>query len=191
MKKFFCYGLLALFLMACSSLPTHEVEGRITAHETNKVMVETYWRLIGRLSMRNDRESWFTSVEWRHNQAEDYLILSTTLGGVVAKLRYASGVIVLLEPDKVERIISEQELESLLGYSPPIQHLKFWVRGIPSPMLSVQFDMAPVGVRRFLQDGWRVNLERFGAFDDGSLPGKMSISKAQVKIKIVVDQWLG
>tara|TARA_R110002096_G_scaffold416940_1_gene620333 strand:- start:534 stop:1115 length:582 start_codon:yes stop_codon:yes gene_type:complete len=191
-KNFFCYGVLALSLMACSSLPTreHEVEGQVTANEINKVMRETYWHLIGRLSMRNDRESWFTSLEWRHNQSDDFLILTTTLGGVVAKLRYAAGVITVLEPDKVERVISEQELGSLLGYSPPIQHLRFWVRGIPNPMLDAQFDLAPVGVRRFSQGGWYINLERFGAFNDGSLPGKMSISKEQIKIKIVVDKWL-
>lgn len=190
MKNFFCYALLVLSLMACSSLPTQQVVGRVTANDINKVMLEANWHLIGRLSIRNDRESWFTSLEWRHNQRDDFLILTTTLGGVVAKLRYTKGVVTLFEPDKVERIVSEHELESLLGYSPPIQHLRFWIRGIPSPMLDAQFDVAPVGVRRFLQDGWHVNLERFGIFSDDSLPAKMSISKEQVKIKIVVDKWL-
>ena len=161
-----------------------------TPHEVDK-LTKTRWHLLGRLSIRSQNESWLTSLDWQHNNAEDNLILSTSFGGVVAKLAYSAGSIVLSQAGQVEQLISEQELADILGYSPPVEHLKYWVRGVPSPELSAHIDLdAPSGVRQFLQDGWRVSLERFRVANDHLLPTKVSVTKEQIKIKLVVDQWL-
>lgn len=194
MTRSLCFGLLLSSLIACSSMPAlkHKVEplSQATTYEVDR-LTKTRWHLSGRLSIRSQKESWLTSLDWRHNKVEDQLVLSTSLGGVVAKLRYSVGSIVLSQADQVERRISELELAETLGYSPPVEHLKYWVRGVPNPALKVYLDPdAPSGVRRFLQDGWRVSLERFAAYNNHSLPTKVSLTKEQIKIKLVVDQWI-
>lgn len=193
MRWFFIYSVMALQLLACSSLQLvkTEINPQPTTDEIARILAVTNWRLLGRLSVRNTEESWLTKIEWRHTASIDDLTLSTSLGGVVARLSYLDDIIIVSKAGEQERVVSDREMESLIGYSPPLQHLKYWLRGVPNPTIDVQIDgNSPVTTRAFVQDGWRVTLERFNGFSDGTLPTKMSFTKGGLKMKLVVDEWL-
>ncbi|MEH6504616.1 MAG: lipoprotein insertase outer membrane protein LolB [Cycloclasticus sp.] len=184
---------MALQLLACSSLQLvkTEINPQPTAEEIAKILAVTNWHLLGRLSVRNTEESWLTKIEWRHTASVDDLTLSTSLGGVVARLSYLDNIIIVSKAGEQERVVPEREMESLMGYSPPLQHLKYWLRGVPNPMFDVQIDnKSPVTARVFEQDGWRVSLERFNDYSDGIWPTKMSFTKGGLRMKLVVDEWL-
>lgn len=193
MKRFFIYSVMALQLLACSSvqLVKTEINPQPTANEIAKILAVTNWHLLGRLSVRNTEESWLTKIEWRHASLVDEVTLSTSLGGVVAKLSYMDNIITISKAGEHERVVSEREMESLIGYSPPLPHLKYWLRGVPNPAVGAQINNeSPVSTRVFVQDGWRVNLERFIVFNERVLPTKMSFTKDGLKMKLVVDEWL-
>ena len=100
-------------------------------------------------------------------------------------------IITISKAGEHERVVSEREMESLIGYSPPLPHLKYWLRGVPNPAVGAQINNeSPVSTRVFVQDGWRVNLERFIVFNERVLPTKMSFTKDGLKMKLVVDEWL-
>jgi len=192
-KRLFFYALMASQLWACASMETSKnvVDPTLVAGNDAKVLVLKEWRLLGRLSARNGKESWLTKLEWKHNIWVDDLTFSTSLGGVVATLAYAGNTIIFAASDGVKREVTEQELQAKIGYSPPLQHLKFWVRGVPNPTLSFQkIENNLVGVRAFHQGGWRVELGRFELLDDVVLPAKVMLSRNDLTMKIVVDQWL-
>tara|TARA_R110002074_G_scaffold54746_1_gene136302 strand:- start:3446 stop:4000 length:555 start_codon:yes stop_codon:yes gene_type:complete len=184
---------MALQLLACSSvqLVKTEINPQPTANEIAKILAVTNWHLLGRLSVRNTEKSWLTKIEWRHASLVDEVTLSTSLGGVVAKLSYMDNIITISKAGEHERVVSEREMESLIGYSPPLPHLKYWLRGVPNPAVGAQINNeSPVSTRVFVQDGWRVNLERFIVFNERVLPTKMSFTKEGLKMKLVVDEWL-
>ncbi|MEW4981751.1 MAG: lipoprotein insertase outer membrane protein LolB [Cycloclasticus sp.] len=190
------YCFLALFvtqLLACASVGSIKMEPSldVSPYALQENLAIKHWRLLGRLSVRNASESWLTKLEWRHELSVDDLTLSTSLGGVVAKLRYSNHGIVLVGADAQARRVSENELQSLLGYSPPLAQLKYWVRGLPDPNIGVRMSEQQIaGVFAFQQDGWAVKLERFAKVGEMVLPSKISLSKERLKIKLVVDEWL-
>lgn len=193
MKRYLLCVVLVTQLFACASVDSLKQKALpIASHShVESILAVKQWRLLGRLSVRNTKESWLTKLEWRHNELIDGLILSTSLGGVVAKLEYSDSVIALSNIEGETRLVSEQELRELLGYSPPLSHLKFWVRGVANPRFTVQVMPSPsLHVKAFEQDGWQVSLSKFHREGGLVLPSKVSLEKEGLKIKLVVDQWL-
>ncbi len=180
-------------VLACASMePIKKLRSpESIADNTKKILAIDNWSLVGRLSVRSAKESWLTSLKWHHNTLVDALTLSTSLGGVVAKLNYSNQVFSLSDSDGHMRETSNAELQSLLGYPPPLRHLTFWVRGVPNPDIAVDDKaMNSRGALVFKQDGWDVKLERFDLFSDLVLPTRVTLIKNGLKIKLVVDEWL-
>ncbi|MBV1899026.1 MULTISPECIES: lipoprotein insertase outer membrane protein LolB [Cycloclasticus] len=184
--------LLVSQLMACASTSIIKTEESSlpTLHNAEKVLAINEWRLLGRLSVRNMRQSWFTTLEWNHRKGIDDLTLSTSLGGVVAKILYSKQGILLTDEEGVLQHVSEEELASLLGYSAPLKHMKYWVRGVLSP------EFQGPSSREYLDDtvlfeqgGWNVQLERFQTYGEVVLPARVTLIKEDLKIKLVVDKW--
>lgn len=193
MRRLFILALVATQLLACTSLrPTNkESLPVLTAENDLKVLASNDWRLVGRLSVRNSKESWLTKLDWQHDVLLDDLTLSTSLGGVAARLTYANGYIILTDSDGVRRRVMEPDLQQQIGYSPPLNHLKYWIRGVPDPMLTVQdYQLTEANEKSFEQNGWLLKISQFEVFGDVVLPRKVFLSKNNIKIKVVVDEWL-
>jgi len=152
-------------LLACASMePTKAViDQALMAGNDSKVLALKEWRLLGRLSAKSAKESWLTKLEWNHNVSADALVFSTSLGGVVATLAYVDNTIIFAASDGVKREVA----------------------------LSVQEEVRYSAESRvFYQSGWRVELGRFELLDGVILPAKVVVSKNNLTMKIVVDQWL-
>ncbi|PHS73683.1 MAG: outer membrane lipoprotein LolB [Cycloclasticus sp.] len=193
MKRLFLYGLMVTQLFACAFLAPLKNETDHNARATNKsaILAINQWHLLGRLSVRHAKESGLTKLDWQHSELSDELILSTSLGGVLAKLSYMDNRIIVAGSDGISHVVTEQELHSQIGYLPPLNHLKFWVRGFPNPEIDVQIQQVDSSDElSFEQDGWDVELTRFETFSAFELPTKVSLIKGGLKIKLVVDEWL-
>ena len=192
MRRIFLYGWVLTQLVACASIgPTKTyIDPDVISNNSSKVAAINEWRLVGRLSVRHPEDSWVVYLSWHHRLLTDDLLLSTALGGVVAKLFYDENQIIIEDADGDRRVVNEGELTSQLGYAPPLQHLKYWARGLPSPDLTVQFEKSSPAQRAFKQDGWDVTLEQFSDIKGVALPAKISLLKNKLKIKLVVDKWL-
>lgn len=193
MIRYLLLILLVSQLFACTFIgPTKKVQSLLpTPGNTEKILAINDWRLLGRLSVRSPQQSWLTKLEWKHDAVVDDLTLSTSLGGVAAKLVYSSSGIAMSDANGVLQRTSEDKLQSLLGYSPPLDHMTYWVRGVPSPKIQAPKNIEYFdGVMVFKQAGWDVRLERFSKLGDVVLPSKVTLTKKDLKIKLVVDEWL-
>jgi len=185
--------LLATQLIACASLPPIDQALNDSLMERNrlKVLAINEWRLVGRLAVRGAKDSWLSRLDWEHGEGFDTLLISTSLGGVVAELRFDGSAIYFTDSDGTMRIISEGELEAMLGYVPPIKQLKFWLRGIPEPSRPVIADKLLIsGEREFMQGTWLVKVERFTKVGDVLLPKKITTIRQGMKVKLVVEKWM-
>jgi len=192
MMRYIFSLLLAMQLVACASLPPVEQGFSVSEIERNRAKVQAIdeWRLVGRLAVRNGNESWLSRLDWEHNEEFDLLLISTSLGGVLAKLRFDSGVIYFTDTDGVLRIITEEELKAMLGYVPPIQQLKYWLRGVPEPLSPITADKNLInGGREFMQNEWRVVVERLIRVGNVLLPKKITTIRQRMKVKLVVEEW--
>jgi len=185
--------LMALNLFACASMSSFEpvTADHINESNTRRVLAIDRWHLVGRLSVRHGNQSWLSRVEWQHLKQLDVLTLSTSLGGVMARLSFSGDEIYLTDSDGATRMIAQAELEGLLGYSPRLQQLKYWVRGVADPSLGfLPNELAVTNGWRFEQASWQVTLGRYHRLDGLVLPTKIVAEKKRLKIKLMVDEWL-
>ena len=131
--------LLVMQLVACASLPPLDetFNENLVDRNSLKVLAIDEWSLVGRLAVRSESDSWLTRLDWEHKDYFDTLLISTSLGGVLARLRFEGGIIYFTDSEGVVRIINEDELEEMLGYVPPIHQLKYWLRGVFDPSKAV------------------------------------------------------
>jgi len=192
MIRYLLCVLMVMQLIACASLPPLDetVNEGLVERNSLKVLAIDEWSLVGRLAVRSESDSWLTRLDWEHKDYFDTLLISTSLGGVLAKLKFEGNVIYFTDSDDVTRIINEDELEAMLGYVPPIYQLKYWLRGVSDPSKAVIAGRVIDGYREFMQQGWQVKVGRFTKVGSVLLPKKITTIKGGVKVKVVVEEWI-
>jgi outer membrane lipoprotein LolB len=194
-------------LTACASLQNLFQQDAVYSVKKNadSLLADSNWALSGRLAITAPKKSWLTKLSWRHAVgaefidasslplAVDTLVISTSLGGTAAKILYKQGVLYLVDKEGVVRRSEPGEVRKLLGFEPPLEHLKFWMRGQSSPSLPLISDTKEHGIenstRRFKQDDWEILLERYQQAGDVWLPRKLTARGHGLVIKLVIDRW--
>lgn len=82
-------------------------------------------------------------------------------------------------------------LRENLGWSLPVEGLRYWVLGLPSPYSDAEIELDDHG--RLLsadQDGWAIAYEDYVTAERMALPRKLTLTHPEVRIKVVVDDWV-
>lgn len=154
------------------------------------------WRLSGRAAVRQDGEGGSVSLNWSQRGADYQLAIQAPFGQ--GGLRITGGPYgVLVADDQGGRRFApsaDELLQSSLGWSVPVQRLRYWVVGLPAESAgdvgSIELDEQ--GRLRTLKDqGWRVEYDRYQAHGGIELPAKLRLEnpEAQLVVKLVVDRW--
>ena len=152
------------------------------------------WSLLGTLAMRTaDGKASRVTMRW-HQAPDSYRVRFTgPLGvGLFEVEGSATGVVARYPDGRRARAASpEALLEQEVGWSVPLQGLRYWMVGAPVP------DDAPARTElddhgrlaRLEQAGWTVVYERYGAPEGLSLPERIRFSNASVDATVVVRRW--
>jgi outer membrane lipoprotein LolB len=90
-----------------------------------------------------------------------------------------------------------------VGWPLPITQLRYWIKGIPAPSIypidkveALQFNDKEQ-LSQFQQSGWKIRYPRYTqletqhpSFNKTALPGKIILQQQQVKITVIVNEWL-
>src|SRR6202021_3916346 len=80
-------------------------------------------------------------------------------------------------------------LQERLGVDLPIDHLRFWLLGVPDPGAAFDFKRnAPARASQLTQDGWTVDYDRYMPVDADLLPAHVVLSREGVRVRIAVDR---
>lgn len=168
------------------------VSGCVVVPETGAP--ERQFDVLGRLSASHQGRAFSSGFRWQSRDGQMDIWLLTPVGQVLAHITAGSGGATLVSADQTE--YSATSLRSLteraLGWSLPLEHLKFWIDGQPVPQMSAT-GLAKDGGGRlsaFGQDGWRVNLvyEPDSVTVAAALPRRVDAEKDGQRIRVVVDQ---
>jgi outer membrane lipoprotein LolB len=177
-------GLLAVLAMAgCASLPP--------APLPPATAVEAF-HLIGRVSVRYGEDGFSGSLDWHHTPARDEVLILSPLGQGVAQLvRDAAGVTLTTSDRRVFRAGDAESLtEQALGWRLPLSGLPQWVQGRPAPGGGAQLKRDADGrVERLTQGGWQIEYLGYKAFAAGTLPARVFMDSADLRLKLVIDDW--
>ncbi|MFO7579182.1 MAG: lipoprotein insertase outer membrane protein LolB [Nitrosomonas halophila] len=156
--------------------------------------MDRFFMLVGRLAVKTDQQKFSGSVRWRHTAHEDEIYLFSPLGQVVAEIyRDRTGVrLTTSEPAIYRAATAEQLTAQVLGWELPLAGLRYWVRGRHFPMTVAEKDTdrdhRTVAIR---QDGWQIAYLDYYPEQaaQSALPRLLEFTRADMKMKLVVDQW--
>ncbi len=152
------------------------------------------WVLAGRVAISNEEDSWTASLNWIQ-MADDYEIRVTApLGQGSALLEGDAGGVKLHFSNG--EVATDRNAGNLLynrlGWRMPLEALRYWVLGMPSPEGLAQRQLDDAGrMARLEQSDWRVRYKRYAPVlgADIDLPTKVFMARDDWQVRLVVDDW--
>lgn len=174
----FVVALVSVLLTGCASLSPERGAAAPGGFE-----------LAGRVAVRYGAEGASGRIAWRHSAAADELLITSPLGQGIARITRHGAVFKLVTADRKEHEASDAEslTESVLGWRLPLAGLPDWVQGRADParVATVVRDVRD-RLSELKQDDWRIEYQEY----EGVRPSKLRISRDDLEIRLVVDQWM-
>lgn len=194
----FLLFLFLVVLIGCSAteIRNSEIKTVVIQPGIGKLAEESRYALTGRLSVHNLQQKFSATVNWQHRADEDQILLFSPLGQTIARIEQdISGVrLITAEPALYQAENIERLTQQVLGWVLPLSGLHFWVRGFHSPLTIAELDLDRNGrIIAIRQDGWNIYYSIFFPLRPGmqELPKLLELSRDNLKIKLVIDRWIG
>ncbi len=83
------------------------------------------------------------------------------------------------------------ELEARLGFDPPLNSLRYWIQGVPDPRDAGPGKGRPAAAAAPEPEPGRLadRLHGYMPGAGGALPAKLTLQRAGVRVRLVVDGW--
>ena len=184
--KWLGWWLIVLMLSACSTVP---VEPEV--HYSKLIREHLYklerWSFEGRLALTGKNDSWSASINWGHKPDDEKIKLSGPLGQGATVIQLTGDRVTIDRGDDKPQSSTQPEafINQQLGMFVPVRSLRYWVIGLPEP--GSAFVVTTTG---FKQAGWLVDYKQMQPVDNQSMPHKITVTNEQVKLKLIIDQWV-
>jgi len=167
-----------LALGACASLP-----------KPSAPVSEGGFELQGRVAVRYGSDGASGNVAWRHSRESDEMLITSFIGQGIARIRRSGGEVQLFTDGKEHRAPDAETLtERVLGWRLPLAGLPDWVQGRPAAGGAEDVRRDASGrIVAFVQDQWKIEYQ---AFED-QRPSRLRLSRPNLEIRLIVDQWSG
>ena len=191
-----CAVLGVSLLSGCGSLlELMSSERESTTWEVHSRALSRFqtWTMVARLVVRTGGEASRVTVRWRQMHDTYNLRFTALFGAGLFELEgLGTGVEAKFADDRRVRAASaETLLQRALGWSVPLEGLRYWIVGVPAPdeaAASIEFD-GQGRLARLQQSGWTVIYEEYVDVDDLSLPRRIRFSSATIDATVVVRRW--
>jgi outer membrane lipoprotein LolB len=181
--------LCSLLLAACATTrraPPAPAEG--WEQRVSDLQREKSWQLDGRAAVAIAAQGWQATLNWRQRGDSEEVHLSGPFG-VGALVLESTPAGLSLNGAPPSDAVTDQ-LQEKLGFELPLEHLRFWLLGVPDP--STAFE-----VKRNQQDrasqlrqaDWSIDYDRYMPVDGDLLPAHLILSREGVRVRIAVDHW--
>ena len=189
----------ALWLAACAPMAVKPdvaavpVAAEQAAWDARRTALQklTVFSLQGRLA-ESGIISFGGSLSWRQDGENLEVRFYGPLGVGAVNLRGTLGALQVQTKDGSYLTNSPEDLmQQKLGWSLPVEGLRWWVLGLPSPETeakSLQLDAAG-RVQSMEQDGWQLEYTDYQPVNGLDLPHKFSLNNPARGFHLVIDLW--
>jgi outer membrane lipoprotein LolB len=146
------------------------------------------WHLDGRAAVAIGTQGWQAALNWRQAGMFAEVHLSGPFGMGALTLKQGPNGLSLNGAPPSDAVMAQ--VEERLGFEPPLDNLRFWLLGVPDP--SAAFELVSNTqdrAQQLTQDGWSIVYDRYMAVDGDVLPAHLVLSRADVRVRIVIDHW--
>ena len=187
--------VLLAFVSGCTSLPKTELAENNQPQRKQQLESIGNWTLTGRLGIKSPDQANSLSFKWQHDINKKLLLLYGAFGTTYARLSQLNSQATLeLSDNKVYQSDNVEELLHLvLGYPLPVDHLNYWVRGLPFPGEKSELTYDALGyLKTIIYEQWTITFKKyqhFRNFGDIALPGKIKVTNGEVTLRLSLRKW--
>ncbi|OZY42113.1 lipoprotein localization factor LolB [Pseudomonas fragi] len=190
------FSLIAI-LAGCAGFGAREsVEGHgspalWSAHKKQLTQLDG-WQINGKVGIRAPKDSGSATLFWLQRQDYYDIRLSGPLGRGAARLTGRPGSVLLevANQGRYEAPTPEELLGVQLGWSLPVSHLVWWVRGLPAPGSKSRVTLnGDSRLANLEQDGWKIEYLSYVEQNGFWLPERVKLHGPDLDVTLVVKDW--
>jgi len=181
--------LCCAMLTACATAPRRAAPvGAAWQQRVAVLQSLEAWTLDGRAAVAAGSQGWQATLNWRELGSSAEVHLSGPLGVGAMVLKRTPAGISLNDAPPSDAVLAQ--LQERLGFELPIDHLKFWLLGVPDPAGAFALERnAQDRASHLEQDSWTIDYDRYMPVDGDWLPAHLVLSREGVRVRIAVDHW--
>jgi outer membrane lipoprotein LolB len=163
-----------------------------------ELQARDHFGLKGRVAVAAGKEGFNAGLRWTQEGTRSQVSLEGPLGagGVQITADGDNLSIVTAHGDHLDSDAARAELASRLGFDPPLSSLRYWVLGVPDPATPAKETLDPQQQRlqSLEQNGWQIDYGGYAPDGKGPtssvwLPARMTVRRAGVRVRLIVDGW--
>ncbi len=196
LRHLIAIGCLAL-LSGCAGLTSHETlsgQGDPAQWQAHKAQASQLngWQISGKVGIRSPRESGSATLFWLQRQDYFDIRLAGPMGRGAARLTGRPGAVSLdaANQGQFQAESAEALLQQQLGWSLPVAHLFWWIRGLPAEDSKSRLTLdSESRLAKLEQDDWQVEYLSYVQQNGYWLPERMKLHGANLDITLVIKDW--
>jgi outer membrane lipoprotein LolB len=146
------------------------------------------WQLDGRAAVAVGTQGWQATLNWQQRADSTEVHLSGPFGvGALVLRRSADGLSLNGAPPS-DAVLAQ--LQDKLGFELPLDHLRFWLLGVPDPSAAFELTRnAQDRAAQLTQSDWSIDYDRYLPVSGDLLPAHVVLQREGVRVRIAVDHW--
>jgi outer membrane lipoprotein LolB len=187
------WAAVAVMLASCRTVPpVHEAPATAWEVRRPQLQARDKFELKGRVAVAAAGEGFNARLRWTQEGKQTRMSLDGPLGagGVQVTSDGSAVSIVTSRGDRLDNDAARAELAKRLGFDPPLDSLRYWIQGVPEPAHPAQETLdSQQRLAALQQDGWQINYTDYMSVGGEWLPSKLTLQRAGVRLRVVVDGW--
>jgi outer membrane lipoprotein LolB len=184
--------LIVLLLNGCVR-PLQPVPETLSWTQRRELIQQrTQFQFSGRMAIVVAEEGFTATVRWQQQMAQSAVQLNGPLGlggasvqfdGQQLEVRNAQGEV-------LNDSAAQSELIQRLGFEPPFEELRYWLQGVPHPGSTAQELLdAEQRLSVLRQNDWEIQYPAYQAVAGQWLPARVQLTRAEVRVKVIIAEW--
>ena len=182
---------VVVLLAGCAGVPEPPTLPGDWQRRADRLAALDQWNLRGRIAVKTDVDAFNGTLVW--TQADDFLSLTFRaplgVGGFHLVGDRRGLTLQMSNGEEWQLTDPERELQERIGWSVPLDDLRFWILAVPAEGESeLEYDDAG-RLQRLYQDGWQVSYSAYKQVQDEWMPHRFVVEAAGIRLRLAVDRW--
>lgn len=192
MLRIACVAVLLAFVAACATQPRQVSQAASWEARRAQLQQRERFDLRGRVAVAAGQEGFNARMRWIQEGSHSQLWLDGPLGVGGAQVSLDEGALSVRNSkgEALSDAAARAELETRLGFDPPLRSLRYWIQGVPDPARQAEETLDDQQrLAALVQDGWHISYSGYRASGDAWLPERLTLQREAVRVRVLVESW--